>query len=140
MYYRKSGYPSEHEIVLRTVTKVLYHSVFASLDEYDKQGMLHISEIAPGRIRTLRDYVKEGKKIICKILKVNLEKGHIDLSLRRVNESQRREKNSQIKQEIKAEKIIENIAKDLKLDKVKLYDQISEKIFEKYEFIFAHSK
>ena len=88
---KKKGFPEEDDIVLCTVKKILYHSVFVTLDEYDNlEGMIHISEIAPGRIRNIRDYVREGKKLVCKVLRVRKEKGHFDLSLRRVNEGQRR--------------------------------------------------
>src|SRR3989338_11129087 len=114
MFYKKEGKPESGELVLCTVKKILYHSVFVSLDEYQNiEGMVHISEIAPGRIRNLRDYVKEGKRIVCKVLKIHKEKGHIDLSLRRVNQSQRIRKNTEYKQEIRAEKILENVAKEL---------------------------
>ncbi|MBD3248665.1 translation initiation factor IF-2 subunit alpha [Candidatus Woesearchaeota archaeon] len=135
MLYKREGMPQEDEIVLCTVTKVHHHSVFARLDEYNKSGMIHISEVSPGRIRNLRDYVQEGKKVVCKILKIDRKKGHIDLSLRRVNESQRRKKTSEIKQEQKAEKIIEGVAKSLDKEVRKVYGSISEKVFEKYEYI-----
>ena len=92
MLYKKQGFPEESELVMCTVSNIQYHSVFADLDEYGRQGMIHISEISPGRIRNIRDYVKEGKKIVCKVLRVNSERGHIDLSLRRVNEAQRKNK------------------------------------------------
>jgi len=136
MLYRKEGFPDEDELVLCTVTAVHGHSVFAKLDEYEKSGMIHISEISPGRIRNIRDYVVEGKKIICKVLKIDKKKGHIDLSLRRVNEGQRRKKNDEIKQEQRAEKIIEGVAKKIDMDAIKLYDQVSKKIFEKYEYLY----
>lgn len=135
MLYKKSGLPEVHEIVLCTVTRIQHTSVFVTLDEYGHQGMLHISEVSPGRIRNLGDYVKVGKKIVCKILRVNPEKGHIDLSLRRVSEGQRREKLNQIKAEMKAEKIVELTANSLKQDVKKVYDQITEKVFEKYEYL-----
>lgn len=135
MLYKKEGLPEEDEIVLCTVSNVQHHSVFATLDDYGKSGMIHISEVSPGRIRNLRDYVQEGKKVVCKILKVDKIKGHIDLSLRRVTESQRRNKVDAIKQEQKAENIIEGVAKKLKMDFEKLYDEISSKVFEKYEYI-----
>ena len=100
MYYKKQGLPEEDEIVMCTVKKILPHSVFVSLDEYNNlEGMIHISEISPGRIRNLRDFVTEEKKIVCKILKVNKEKKQIDLSLRRVNQSQRINKSKEYKQE-----------------------------------------
>lgn len=135
MLYRREGMPEEDELVLCTITNIHHHSVFAKLDEYDKTGMIHISEVSPGRIRNLRDYVQEGKKVVCKILKIDKVKGHIDLSLRRVNEGQKRRKTEQIKQEQKAEKIVENIAKALKKDVNKFYDEVSSKIFKKYEYL-----
>lgn len=135
MLYHKDGLPEENEIVLCTVTGVQYNSVFCSLDEYGKGGMIHISEVAPGRIRNLRDYVVEGKKIICMVLRIDPERGHIDLSLRRVNESQKREKNALIKQEQKAEKILENLAAELKQEPKKLYAQIARPILAEYEYV-----
>jgi len=64
MFYKKKGLPEENSIVLCTVKKILFHSIFVDLDEYQNQdGMIHISEIAPGRIRNIRDYVAEGKKL-----------------------------------------------------------------------------
>ena len=133
MFYKKTGIPEENEIVLCTVKKILYHVVFVSIDEYKNQeGMIHISEISPGRIRNLRDYVKEGKRIVCKILKINKEKNQIDLSLRRVSSSQTRNKLTEIKQEEKAEKILEQAAKKLKLSLEEIYKEIGNKIIEKH--------
>ena len=135
MLYRKFGMPEEDELVLCTITKIHYNSVFAKLDEYEKTGMIHISEISPGRIRNIRDYVAEGKKVICKILRIDKIKGHIDLSLRRVSEGQRRKKNEAIKSEQRAEKIIEGLSKQLKLDFNQVYDEVGENVFKKYEYI-----
>ena len=65
------------------------------------------------------------------------EKGHIDLSLRRVNESQKRNKLSDIKLEQKAEKIVENFSKEIKKDGVKLYSEIMKAISKKYSSLNA---
>ncbi len=132
MLFQKHGFPEENEILICSVTKVLPHSVFVRIEEYDKSGMIHISEISPGRIRNIRDYVKEGKVIICKVLRINREKGHIDLSLRRVSESQKRNKVNEIKQEQKAEKIIDFVAKKFKKDTKKMYEGIFSKVEEDY--------
>lgn len=136
MLYRKQGFPEDGELVICTVGKVHFHTVFIKLDEYDRQGVIHISEISPGRIRNIRDYVKEGKKVICKVLRINKERGHIDLSLRRVTEMQRRAKNNEIKQEQLAEKIVEQAAKKLKKNLHVFYDEITSKVFEKYPTLF----
>ena len=136
MLLRKEGFPEEDELVLCTVTAIHYHSVFVNLDEFGKSGMIHISEISPGRIRNIRDYVKEGKKIVCKVLRIHMDKGHIDLSLRRVNEGQKKEKISSIKHEQLAEKIVEQIAKQRKEKLEDLYAELTKTIFEKYDSLF----
>lgn len=137
MYYQKQGYPEEDEIVLCTVKNVQYHSVFAVLDHYTgKTGMIHISEVSPGRIRNIRDYVVEGKKIFCKVLRTNTDKGYIDLSLRRVNEAQKRRKNDQIKQEQRAEKIIDAFAHITNQKPEEAYAKVSKHILAEYEFIY----
>ena len=135
MLYKKKGLPEESDIVMCTVTKVMYNSVFAKLDDYGFDGMIHISEVSPGRIRNIRDFVKEGKKVVCKVLRVNKARNQVDLSMRRVNDSQRRKKVDEVKQEQKAEKIIEYVAKQLKLDFEKLYKEIAAQVLEDYEYL-----
>lgn len=129
--------PEEGEFVICTVTKVQSHSVFAKLNDFGKSGMIHISEIAPGRIRNIRDYVAEGRIIVCKVLRINHEKGHIDLSLRRVGENQRREKINEMKQEQKAEKIIEHVAHNMGVNKDELFKKIQKPIFENYPNVYS---
>ncbi len=138
MLLKKTGFPQSEELVLCTVTGVNPHSVFCTLDEYGgRTGMIHISEVAPGRIRNIREFVQEGKKVVCKVLQVNTEKGHIDLSLRRVNQTQKTNKLNQIKQEQLAEKIIEYAAKQSGESPLALYNKVSEKIIPTYGTIFA---
>ena len=133
MYFKKTNIPEKGELLICTVKKILPHSIFVDLDEYeDKEGYIHISEIAPGRIRNIRDYVKEGKKIVCKVLDINQERGHIDLSLRRVPETARIQKNEDFKQEHKAEKIVEMAAKNSSANLDEIYKKISIKIQDEY--------
>ncbi len=137
MLLRKKGFPEENEMVWCTVTKIHSNGVFANLDEYeDKSGLIHIPEVSPGRIRNLSDFVVEGKKIVCLVIRVDKERGHIDLSLRRVSESQKRKKIDSIKQQQKAEKILEFVAKKLNIDLIDLCKRVSEKVLENYENLY----
>ena len=136
MFIKRSGFPEESDLVMCTVNNIQHNSIFVNIHEYDRQGMITISEVAPGRIRNIRDYVAEGKVIVCKVLYVNKERGYIDLSLRRVSESQRREKNDAVKQELKAEKIIEMTAHSLKMDAKALYDKIADAFLGSYFYIY----
>ncbi len=135
MFLKKQGFPEEGDLVLCTVTSVQFHSVFVDIDEYGKGGMIHISEVSPGRIRNIRDFVKEGKKIVCKVLRINQEKGYIDLSLRRVNESEKRRKIDEIKKEQNSEKIVEIAAGKIGVKAEELYRHISEKIAKNYALL-----
>lgn len=133
MFHKKKGFPEEGELVVCTVTKILYHSVFVKLDEYlNKEGMIHISEISPGRIRTVRDYVKEGKRIACKVININEKKQHIDLSLRRVTTQLKINKLTEYKQEEKSEKLLEQIGKKYNKSLRQMYDEVGLKAIEEY--------
>jgi translation initiation factor 2 subunit 1 len=136
MFLKREGYPEEGEIVFCTVTKIQYHAITVQLDEYDKPGLIPISEVSPGRIRNIREFVEEGKKIVCKVIKTDIERGQVDVSLRRVNESQRRGKSDAIKQEQKAEKIISSLAEKLKKPAEELYKQIAAPLLKNYPWIY----
>ncbi len=100
-------WPEEGELVVCTVADVKDFAAFVTLDEYDeRRGLIPISEIARGWIKYIRDYVREGQKVVCKVLNVDPDRGHIDLSLKDVNEHQRREKIHEWKNEQKAAKWI----------------------------------
>jgi translation initiation factor 2 subunit 1 len=104
-------WPQESELVVCTVENVKDFVAFVSLDEYGgRQGLIPISEIATGWIKYIRDHIREGQKIVCKVLNVDRNRGHIDLSLKDVNEHQRREKIREWKNESKARKWIGFVA------------------------------
>ncbi|MBI2109634.1 S1 RNA-binding domain-containing protein [Candidatus Woesearchaeota archaeon] len=136
MFYKKETYPRISELVICTVKKILPTSIFCDLDEYlKKEGLIHISEIAPGRIRNIRDYVVENKKIVCKVIGVDESKGHIDISLRRVNESERLGKLNDRKQEEKAEKLLEQVAKKTSISLEEIYQKAGKRIIEEFSLL-----
>src|SRR5512138_2044200 len=101
----REGWPEPGDLVVCTVTQGVDFGAFVTLDEYaGKQGLIHISEVASGWIKYIRDHIREGQKIVCKVLNVDRSRGHIDLSLKDVNEHQRREKIREWKNESKAKK------------------------------------
>lgn len=71
------------------------------------EGSIILSEIAPGRIRNLRDYVVPKKKIVCKVLRISGDR--IDLSLRRVTQKEQKEIKEQYNQEKSSESILKGI-------------------------------
>lgn len=79
----------EGDIVLGTVRKIAGTIVFVDIEGDDREGSIILSEVAPGRIRNLRNYVVPKKTIVCKVLKVSNDR--VDLSLRRVNQKEKQE-------------------------------------------------
>ncbi len=134
MFYKKKGIPEQDELVICTVKTVLPHSVFVNLDEYDnKEAMIHIAEVSPGRIRNIRDFVREGKVIVCKVLRIHEEKKHIDLSLRRVSLALKKKKEEEYKQEQKSEKLIELLVKNEKITINEFYNALGYKILDQFD-------
>jgi len=120
------------DIVLCTVDRVVGTVVFVKIDdEHGIEGGIIMSEIAPGRIRNLRDYVVPKKKIICKVLRISGDR--IDLSLRRVTPKEQKELKEQHKQEKSYKSILKSVLKE-KTEKIikeitkkeKVYDFLQE--------------
>ncbi len=101
---------NEGDIILCTVEKIEGISVFVTIDK-GGTGSIVTSEIAPGRIRNLRDYVVPNKKIVCKVLKVD-PNGHVHLSLRRVTAKERKEVMDVYNKEKAVEIIFKVVLKD----------------------------
>ena len=115
----------EDDIVLCTVKRVEGTTVFLEIENFPGvQATMIFSEVSPGRIRNIRDYIAIKKKIVCKVLLIRNE--HPELSLRRVTSKEREE----ILDHHKKEKILENIIKPVLKDKTQ---SILQKIKEKYE-------
>lgn len=112
----------EEDVVMCTVKNIDGTTVFLHI-EGNGEGSMMMSEVAPGRIRNLREYASPNKKIVCKVLKSI--HGNIQLSLRRVTAKEREE----VEERYKKEKTFLSILKA----SVKNPLQIAEKIREKYE-------
>ncbi|MEX0920515.1 MAG: hypothetical protein WDZ69_02970 [Candidatus Pacearchaeota archaeon] len=97
----------EGDLVLCTVDRIVGTIVFVKIHHEGKEleGSITFSEIAPGRIRNIRDYVVPKKKIVCKVLRISGDR--IDLTFRRVSQKEEKE----IKEKEKLEKSYENILK-----------------------------
>ncbi|PSQ56189.1 translation initiation factor IF-2 subunit alpha [Halobacteriales archaeon SW_8_68_21] len=87
-----SGWPEPGELVVGDVDEIADFGVFVDLDEYeDKRGLCHVSEVASGWIKNVRDHVREGQTVVAKVLEVDESSNQIDLSIKDVNEHQRKE-------------------------------------------------
>ncbi|MBN1935365.1 MAG: S1 RNA-binding domain-containing protein [Anaerolineae bacterium] len=72
-------------IVTGTVTRLTPYGAFVNIG-VERDGLIHISEMAEGRIGQPSDVVKEGQEIQVRVVKVNHRKRQIELSLKGIGE------------------------------------------------------
>ena len=134
---RSRDFPDNGELVVCSVVKVEKFGANVTLDEYDdKPGFIHVGDVTTGWVKYIRDYVKEGQKIVCKVLGVDSSKGHIDLSLKAVNNHQKAVKIQHWKNEKKAEKLVEIVAERLSITVDEAYKKFVDKILEDYDSLY----
>jgi len=132
MALKKPEWPEVGDLVMATVETVTDYGAYVKLDEYDKRGLLHISEISSSWIRNIRNFVREGQKVVLKVLRVDAEKGHVDLSLRRVTKREKIEKVMAWKRERKAETLIRSVAEKTGLSLEEVYEKAGALIEKEY--------
>jgi len=118
----------EGDLVMCTVDRIVGTTVFVKIED-NGEGTIITSEIAPGRIRNIREYVVPGKKIVCKILRI--EGKHIHLSLRRVTQKEKKE----LVEKYEHEKSSIAILKRITPDADKKIEKIKQKEASVYEFL-----
>ena len=74
----------EGQLVEGTITHLTKFGAFARLDE-DLEGLIHISELSDQRINHPKEVVKEGDVVTLRVIKVDVERRRIGLSLRKVD-------------------------------------------------------
>ena len=128
--------PEVGEIVIATIKKTGDHGAYVSLDEYDNiQGFLHISEIAPGWVRKVTKYVREGDKKVLLVKKIQENRAEIDLSLKQISKEQRKKKLLDVKRFEKEQGILKNIQDKVKLSSEEV-DDLEEKLLSKYKSVY----
>ncbi|OPY33209.1 MAG: Translation initiation factor 2 subunit alpha [Methanomassiliicoccales archaeon PtaU1.Bin124] len=135
---KTSEFPEESELVVCTVQNVKNFGAFVTLDEYgNKEGFIHVRDVATGWVKYIRDHVREGQKVVCKVLGVDTSKGHIDLSLKSVNEHQRRDKIQEWKNENKADKLLEIVAERVGMPVKAAFEKFGYALMEQYGTLYA---
>ncbi len=114
MVKSKEKFPKEGKFVVAKVTEVQHQYVYVDLIDFDgldsevnARGMIHISEISSRWIKNIRNYVRIGQRVVLRVLRVDAEKGHVDLSLRRVNSAQRENRMKEWKYALKFENLLQ---------------------------------
>ena len=133
----QKDYPDEGEFILGTVIKVQNYGAFVTLDEYpEREGFIHIAEIASGWVKRIRNHIKEKQKVVCKVMHTDPGKGHVDLSLKRVNDHQKRAKIKEWKNNQKATRLLTMLSEELSIEIETCYTEFVKDLIKKYGSLY----
>ncbi len=136
MAQNDQSYPEVSDLVVATVAKVVKYGAYVKLDEFEgREGLIHVSEVATTWVRNINNYLREGQKLVLRVLRVNRQRNEVDLSLRRVSGRERAETMLEWKRDKRGEGILKNTAEKLSADEATTAS-IRDKILQKYESVF----
>jgi translation initiation factor 2 subunit 1 len=132
----EEAYPDTGDLVVATVKNITPYGAYVALDEYNgREGLIHVSEVSTTWVKNIRDHVREGQKLVLKVLRVNRQRGEVDLSLRRVTGREKAEKMLQWKRDKKAEAILKSTAEKLSADENALKN-VRDLILQQYDSVY----
>lgn len=84
--FYENKYPEIESVVMVNVRNIADMGAYVSLLEYDGiEGMILLSELSRRRIRSIHKLIRVNRNEVVMVLRVDKEKGYIDLSKRRVS-------------------------------------------------------
>ncbi|AEM38059.1 translation initiation factor 2, alpha subunit [Pyrolobus fumarii 1A] len=138
MVRKRKELPEVGELVVGTVKKIYDYGAYLNLDEYGGiEAYLPWSEVASRWVRRIDEVIKEGQKVVVKVIRVHKQRKTVDVSLKRVTEGEKRRKMLEWKRAQKAEKILEIAAQRLGKTLDEAYEEAGWKIEEYYGELMA---
>ena len=125
-------YPQVGEFLLATVKKIMPFGAFCALEEYEgREAFMHISEVAPRWIKNIHEFLRDGQKLVVVVTKIDMQKDQVDVSLKKVSEREKTQKQEEVRRQSRAFGIFEAARKESKLTPEKLAE-VREKLEEKF--------
>ncbi|KAM0787943.1 hypothetical protein ACM66B_006148 [Microbotryomycetes sp. NB124-2] len=86
MRFYANKFPEVDELVMVQVKQIQEMGAYVKLLEYDNiEGMILLSELSRRRIRSIQKLIRVGRNEVVVVMRVDKDKGYIDLSKRRVS-------------------------------------------------------
>lgn len=131
------GYPVRNELVVASVREVAGHGAYVTLDEYNGlRAYVHISEISRTWVKNIRNHIRDGQRIVAKVLRVDPQRRQIDLSIKRVPDQMKKLKLLETKRESTARALFKLILERLPKEEHKLEDEVKEILIQNYEMLY----
>ncbi|KAI5148242.1 translation initiation factor 2 subunit 1 [Enteropsectra breve] len=141
---KSKKFPEEGEIVMARTISTANNIINMALIEYGNiEGLVLNSEMSKKKIKNISQVSKIGSTEMCQVLRVEKEKGFIDLSLKKVNEKEKGECLTEFNRSKLAYQIMARVAKSVNVSISELYEDFGYSKAEEYGslyFYFAEAK
>jgi translation initiation factor 2 subunit 1 len=131
--FYENKYPEVDDLVVVNVKEIADMGAYVKLLEYDEiEGMILLSELSRRRIRSIQKLIKVGRNEVVVVLRVDKDKGYIDLSKRRVSPEEAVKCEERYNKSKAVHSILRHVAEKHKVSLEKLYESIGWPLSRKY--------
>jgi len=131
MYEQK--YPEVDDVVVVEVKSIEEMGAYVALKEYnDIEGMILLSELSRRRIRSINKIIRVGRLEVVVVLRVDKEKGYIDLSKRRVSDEDIAKCEEKYNKSKAVHSIMRHVAETTHMDLEDLYTKVAWPLYKKF--------
>lgn len=135
--FYEQTFPELEDVVVVQVKRIVPMGAYVSLLEYDGQeGMMLLSELSKRRIRSVSKLLKVGRTEICMVLRVDEDKGYVDLSKRRVAPEDATAKEESFAKAKAVHGIMRHVASMNEIEVEELCNKVSWPLYAKYKDAF----
>ena len=133
-----SDVPEDGDYIIGRVIEVKDFGATLDLLEYpDQKAFVHISEVASGWVKYIRDFIREGQMVVAKVTKVKKGSKIIDASVRQVSGHRKKEKIREWKNEQRASKLLELVANNIKVDYDNFRKEVRNNLINNYGNLYS---
>ncbi|KAJ1342270.1 hypothetical protein BSLG_003193 [Batrachochytrium salamandrivorans] len=126
-------YPEVDSLVMVNVRQIAEMGAYVHLLEYnDIEGMILLSELSRRRIRSIQKLIRVGRNEVVVVLRVDKEKGYIDLSKRRVSAEDVAKCEERFNKSKSVHGIVRHVAEKLSLRLEDIYTQVVWPLYKKF--------
>jgi len=129
----ENQFPDAEDLVIVQVQRVAEMGAYVYLLEYNNiEGMIQLSELSRRRIRSINKLIRVGKTEIVVVLRVDKEKGYIDLSKRRVSGEDITKCEEKYNKSKAVHSIMRHVSETCKVPIMTLYEQFGWDLYKKF--------
>ncbi len=125
--------PNVGELVITSIDKVSQFSAHCRLVEYNNlEAFLPIREVSSGWIKNIHEYIHAGQIVVCKVIFIDENRGTIDISIKKVNQNEAKEKLNIYNLEKRLISLFQQAMKEAKVSPKEKRDQYNEYVLSEF--------